>query len=408
MEHSSAPVASRTTPPPGIGMIFLLGALTASSALSIDIYLPAIPAIAGDFGTSVGHVQRSLSAYFIGMALGQLFYGPLSDRIGRRTPLLAGAALGMAAALLSGFSPSADRLIAARFLEALGGCAGVVIGRAVVSDRYDARDAARIFSMLMLVLGIAPLLAPMAGAILLDYLGWRAIFVAIALFFAAQTIAVALWLPETRTRAMQTISRAEKVITSYKACLTDRKVLGFVLAGACNGGAFFTYLATSPALFISHYGLSPRAFSLIFALNSAGLIIGSQVNRWLLLHYSPQTLVRTSALFAFAAGTLFVATVLAGLARVEVAILLLFLALSTYALISGNCTALALARMPQRGGAISALLGSAMFGVGGLISAAATALPVAPPLRVALVLLAGFGGMVAALHWLAGIRQWRA
>jgi len=389
-------------------MIFLLGALTASSALSIDIYLPALPVIAGDFGTDVGNVQRSLSAYFIGMALGQLFYGPLSDRVGRRWPLLAGAMLAAAAALSSGFSPSTEWLIGSRFMEALGGCAGVVIGRAVVSDRYAATDAARIFSLLMLVLGIAPLMAPMAGAVLLEYLGWRAIFVVIAIFFVAQVVAAALWLPETRTKKMQAASRAEKVATSYIACITDRPVLGFVLAAACNGGAFFTYLAASPELFIDHYGLSARGFSLIFAFNSCGIIIGSQINRWLLLRYTPQTLIAIPAVLAVGVAALFVVATLIGVASVWVTALLLFLMMSTFGVMSGNCMALALARMPQRGGAISALLGSAMFGLGGMISALATLLPFPTPLRISIVLLAGFICVAAALRWLAGIRLWRA
>lgn len=394
-------------PKPTLGAILLLGALTATGAMSIDLYLPALPTIAEDFGTSVVHVQGSLSAYFVGMALGQLVYGPLSDRIGRRKPLIAGVFLAMLGAISSGFSTGADWLIASRLVESLGGCAGVVVARAVVSDRYDTVEAAKIFSTLMLVLGMAPLLAPSLGAALLGIAGWRAIFAVLAVFSLLLMVAVILWLPETRSPAMAAASRDEKVWRSYAACFGDRRILGLVLAGACNGGALFVYIASSAALFISHFGVSAQMFGIIFAVNSIGLIGGSQWNRLLLHHFPPQRIVAMASVFALAISTLLLLAALSGFATLWITTALLFAILSTYGLVGSNSMALALSRMPERGGSISALIGSAAFGVGAVASATISMLPLEPPLRVAVGLFVGLAGAMLALSLLVRVREWR-
>src|SRR5690606_5023771 len=165
--------------------------------LAIDFYLPAFPAIARDFSTDVEHVQLSLAAYFIGLALGQLLYGPLADRYGRRWPLLVGVTLFTLASLACALAPTLDWLIAARFVQALGGCAGIVVNRAVVRDSCEPVQAAKVFSQLMLVMGLAPILAPLVGGLLMNAYGWHSIFVALTLFSATCGVAVALWLPET-------------------------------------------------------------------------------------------------------------------------------------------------------------------------------------------------------------------
>lgn len=391
---------------PGLGLILLLGSLTASGAMAIDLYLPALPTIAADFGTSVGQVQTSLSAYFIGMAFGQLVYGPLSDRIGRRLPLIAGSLLAMTGAIFSGFSISAEWLIASRLLESLGGCAGAVVARAVVSDRYNATDSAKIFSTLMLVLGVAPLLAPTLGALLLDAFGWQSIFLVLAAFAAGQAIAVYFFLDETRSPAMAAASRREKVWRSYATAIGDRRVAGIVLAGAANGGAFFTYLAGSAELYISHYGISPQLFGIIFALNSVGLVAGSQVNRLLLLHLPPARILTWASIGALLGAGLWLGAAAAGLATIWVTTAFLFAIMSTYGLVAGNSLALALSRMPQRGGAISALNGAASFGFGGLASSTAALLPLETPLRIALVVFIGLACAVTALLVMARVRQW--
>lgn len=402
-EMTKKPEAARM---PGLGTTLLLGALTATGALATDMYLPAIPGIAADFGEPAGRVQSTMSAFFLGMALGQLVYGPLSDRIGRRKPLLAGTFLACVGAILSGLSQSANMLIASRFLESLGCCAGVVVARAIVGDRYGARDAARVFSTLMLVLAVAPLLAPTLGATLLTVGGWRFIFAILAVFAFLLGVAVFLRLTESRSAEMQLQSRRESVWQSYSAALSDRRVLGFVAAGACNGGAFFTYLAGSAVLFIQWFGLSPRSFAIIFALNALGLVLASQLNRLLLRRYPPHRIVDRASIFTVAIAGIFLLVALFGMHDPWIATGLLFLALSGYGLVTGNSTALALSRMPQRSGAISALIGASVFGFGAVVSAASTLLPVDPPVRIGLALLLGLAGTLVALRSLARVQHW--
>lgn len=398
---------SEKAPPPSLGFIILLGALTASGAMAIDLYLPALPAIARDFGVPVGAVQASLSAYFVGMAVGQLVYGPVSDRIGRRKPLIFGACLALSGAVLSGFAMSPEWLVVSRLLESLGGCAGVVVARAVVSDRYGMVESAKIFSTLMLVLGVAPLLAPTLGALLLDAWGWRTIFIVLAAFAATQAAAVFFFLDETRSSTLAAASRGEKVWRSYLACFSDRRIGGLVLVGAFNGGAFFTYLAASAELFISHFGTSPQLFAIIFGVNAGGLIGGSQFNRYLLRRHTPAGIVSGACMGALAGSGVLLAAVLADVATLWVTTAILFAIMSTYGLVAGNVMAMALSRMPARGGAISALNGASAFGVGGISSAVAAFLPFDVPLRVSLVLFAGLCGAVIILRTMVRVQEWR-
>ena len=178
-------------------LLLILGALSAFGPLAIDFYLPSFPALARAFATDVEHVQLSLASYFVGLAIGQLIYGPMADRFGRRKPLLVGVALFSLASLACALAPSLEWLIAARFVQALGGCAGMVVSRAVVRDMCDPISSAKVFSQLMLVMGLAPILAPLAGGLLLSSLGWPSIFICLTLFSFACLLAVAKWLPET-------------------------------------------------------------------------------------------------------------------------------------------------------------------------------------------------------------------
>ncbi len=395
------------TPPkpvrPTLGLVLLLGALTAFGAVSIDLYLPALPAIAGEFGVAPGAAQATMAAFFIGMALGQLVYGPLSDRVGRRPPLLLGAAIFTIASIGCALAPSLQWLVAGRFVQALGACAGVVIARAVVRDKFDTVEGARLFSLLFLVLGVAPLLAPSLGALILDLAGWRPIFLLLSAFGLSVGVAILFGLPESRSPATAQLAAGENPLRSYLVVIGNRRLLGFVLAGAFNGAALFTYISASPALFIGHFGASARAFGWIFAAVAAGLIAASQINRALLRGLSPTELMRIGSLAAVAFSLLFVALAATGLASLSISIFLLFASLASYGFVVSNSMALALSVMPERAGSISALIGSASFALGAIASALVGLWTLPGPLPMAVGMAVGFIGCWASLHFLARI-----
>jgi DHA1 family bicyclomycin/chloramphenicol resistance-like MFS transporter len=384
-----------------LGFILLAGALTAFGAVSIDLYLPALPAIAAEFGASTASAQLTMSAFLAGMAIGQLGFGPLSDRVGRRPPLIAGTFLYTAVSLALVFAPSMAALTFGRFVQGLAACAGVVIARAVIRDRYDTTESARLFSLTFLVLAVAPMLAPTAGAGIMALFGWNALFLALALFGLVVGVAVLLFLPESRSAATAAQAAGESAWASYRAALSNRQVLGYVGAGALNGAALFTYVAGSPALFIAHYGQPPSAFGWIFALNALGLVATSQLNRRLLTRLSPARVARWGSLFACAFALLLLVLAAIGLAPLPVTMALLFLGLGSYGFVSANSSALALGAMPLRAGAISALIGAGSFTFGAAASALTAPFGTQGPLAMATGMALGFAGSAWCLHRVA-------
>jgi len=395
----ASPVAA-TGRQPGLGEILLLGSLTAFGAVTIDLYLPTLPAIARDYGSSPAVVQLTLSTFFIGMAVGQLFFGPLSDRIGRRPTILIGCAVYILASLACAVAPTIEALVAGRFFQALGCCAAMVTCRAIVRDRYDHADSARIFSLLMLVLAVAPLLAPTVGGWIAAAAGWHAVFYAFVGIGVAVALAVALRLDESRSAATAATARQGSVLTGYGALLRQRRLIGYLLVGAANGTALFSYIAASPDLVMGTWGFSDQQFGLVFAVIAVGIVGASQVNRALLRHHSPDRILAAASLGAALAGG---ALLLAALASASLPVIfpLLFLALSSNGLIAANASAGALSVDPLRAGAVSGLMGGVNFGIGALSSAAAaaiydgTALPLS--INIAVAMLVG----AAAYHLLA-------
>lgn len=393
-----APTASIRQP--SLGEILLLGSLTAFGAVTIDLYLPTLPAIARDYGTSAAAVQLTLSTFFVGMALGQLFFGPLSDRIGRRPTILIGCAVYVAASLFCALAPTIEALVAGRFFQALGCCAAMVTCRAIVRDRYDHRDSARIFSLLMLVLAIAPLLAPAVGGWIAAAAGWHAVFYAFVAVGVAISAAVGLRLDESRSAATAQAARGQDVLSAYARLLGHKRLIGYLLVGAANGATLFSYIAASPDLVVNSWSFSESQFGLVFAAIAVGVVGSSQVNRQLLKHRSPDAILAWATLGAAAAG---VALWLVALfdAPVPVVLAAVFVALSSNGLIAANASAGALNVDPLRAGAISGLMGGINFGMGAAASALAaamydgTARPLAANVAVALLVAA------AAYHLLA-------
>jgi DHA1 family bicyclomycin/chloramphenicol resistance-like MFS transporter len=374
--------------------------LTAFGAVTIDLYLPTLPVIARDFVVSPATVQLTFSAFFIGMALGQLVYGPVSDRVGRRPAILTGCLVYVIASLACAFAPSVDWLIAGRFAQALGCCAGMVVARAVVRDRYDHRDSARIFSLLTLVLAVAPLVAPTVGGWLANSISWRAVFVALALIGAAIGAAVLFRLDESRSDATAAKARGESMIGAYWDLLRSRRLLGYTLVSACNGATLFSYIATAPDLVIDIWGFSQAQFGLIFAGIAVGVIGSSQVNRRLLLTHSPDRILGVASLAAIGFGVALLALALAGASHWFI-LAGLFAVLTSNGFIAANALAGALNVDPLRAGTTSGLFGAANFALGAAASAIAAALHDGTPRPVAMVICAALVAAGVAYYGLA-------
>ncbi len=345
-------------------LTLVLGALTATAPLSVDMYLPSLPALEREFAASTAAIQLTLSAFFVGLALGQLVYGPLSDRVGRKPLLYFGFAVYTAASAGCALAGSATTLVLWRLLQALGGCAGMVMARAVVRDLFDHRESARMLSLLMLVMGLAPILAPLLGGQVLLWLGWRPIFWLLALFGAACLLAVRLGLPETRRRTGRATSGAAWL--AYRDLLTDRAFLGYALSGAFAQAGMFAYISGSPFVFIGVYGVPPQAYGWLFGINALGLIAASQVNRRVLHRRSVDAVLRHAHAFNAAMGLLLVAAALAAPATLIALLVPLFGYVASLGFTQPNAVAGALSGAPERAGSASALVGSVQFGLAAL------------------------------------------
>ena len=383
------------------GLVILLGSLTAMGPLAIDMYLPSLPAISAGLQASAGQSQATVSAFLAGMAIGQLFYGPASDRMGRRAPILFGVVVYIAASVACGFATSPIMLIATRFFQALGACAGGVVSRAVVRDRFGHSETARMLSLLMLIMGLAPILAPLLGGVLLGLGGWRLNFWFMAAFGVAVGLAGLFRLQESRSEETTAHAATESPLQAYLALMREPRLVGYALAGALNGATLFTYIASSPDLLIRTYGISPAAFGWVFGLNAVGTIGSNQVNRFLLRHRTPDQVLAKSSVIAVGFGVLLMVAAASGLGERWSVLTLLFMLLSTYGFMQGNTMAGALNVDPRRAGAISAMMGAVSFGTGALASAAAGVLHDGTPRPMALVMMVALAGSALCLHFLA-------
>ena len=342
--------------------ILILGALSAFGPLAIDFYLPAFPAMALAFGTDEQHVQLTLAAYFLGLSIGQLAYGPVADRFGRRIPLLIGVGLFTAASLACAYAPNLEWLIGARFVQALGGCAGMVISRAVVSDKCDAVGSAKVFSQLMLVMGLAPILAPMLGGLLVNTTGWQSIFLALTGFSALAGLAVALGLPESMPAHLprQPLSGAFR---QYARLLKDPVYLGHAMTGGIAIAGMFSYIAGSPFIFIKLYGVPAEHFGWYFGVNAAGFILVAQINARLLAKRGPAFLLTRTVWIYLGAGLALLAVSALHTAQLWPLLIPLFVCIASLGCILPNASACAMNGQGARAGSASAMLGGLQFSV---------------------------------------------
>jgi MFS transporter, DHA1 family, multidrug resistance protein len=349
---------------PGIRFIVLLGLLDAFGPLGIDMYLPAFPHIEQGLRAQAGAMQLTLSLFLAGLAIGQLICGPISDRVGRRLPLLYGSAAFAVASVACAYARSIEALIAARFIMGLAGSTGMVVARAVVRDTFEESDSSRIYSMLMLVIGIAPIISPSVGGWLLQLGGWGSIFWALAGFACVCGAAVAIDLPETLPVERRNRDSITTVFRRYGALLVDLRYMGYAAPVSLALGLIFAYVASSPSLFMQYYKLSPTAFSLLFASNAVGLIGAAQVNRWLTRHYDTHAILRAASIVNALAALMLPVLACTGIGGFPAIFADLFLCLMTVGLILPNATAAVMAPYPHQAGVASALLGMLQFSVG--------------------------------------------
>ncbi|BBV95257.1 MULTISPECIES: multidrug effflux MFS transporter [Pseudomonas] len=343
-------------------MVLILGALSAFGPLAIDFYLPAFPAMAQAFATDEKHVQATLAAYFLGLSIGQLAYGPVADRFGRRKPLMFGVTLFTLASLGCAYAPNLDTLVVARFVQALGGCAGMVLSRAIVSDKCDPVASAKVFSQLMLVMGLAPILAPMLGGVLVNLAGWQSIFLALSLFSAGCLLAVSLGLPESLPAHIprQPLSGA---LRQYVRLLGDRVFLGHALTGGIAIAGMFAYIAGSPFVFIKLYGVPAEHYGWLFGTNAAGFILVAQVNARLLAKRGPAFLLARAVWLYLIAGLVLLGVAALRHAQLWPLLVPLFICIASLGCIIPNASACAMSGQGARAGSASALMGCVQFSV---------------------------------------------
>jgi MFS transporter, DHA1 family, multidrug resistance protein len=358
----------------GLGFTLVLGALTALGPMSIDMYLPALPMLADSFGARASGVQFTLSAFFLGFGAGQLVYGPLSDRWGRKPPLLAGIGLYVCASLLCALSARVTQLVTFRLLQGVGACAGPLIARAVIRDVYDHDRRASMLSLMVLIMGGAPLLAPLLGGQLLLAFGWRSIFATQSGFGVACFLGAWLRLAETLEDAKRSRADLPAMIQRYGSLLRDRVYLGYTVSSGAAFAGMFAYFAGSPFVFIRLYKVPPQDYGFLFALNVIGLMICAAANSRLVLRYGSDRMLHHGVAVVAAAGGALLLAAETGWGGLLGLVVPLVAYIASISFIGANAMAGALSGSRQIAGTAAALAGTIQFGLGALSGAVVGAL----------------------------------
>jgi len=350
-------------------LILILGFLTAIGPLSIDMYLPAFPDIARSLNTSVAHVTLSLSSFFIGISFGQLLYGPLLERFGRKKPLYAGLCIYLLASLGCAFAASVNALIFLRLLQALGGCVGMVASRAMVRDLFDVKENAKIFSTLMLVVAVSPIIAPTLGGYITAALGWHYVFVMLIIIAILILTGIYFFLPETKKPDPAFSLKPLPILKSYGSVITHPQFYTYALTAAISAAAIYAYIGGSPHVFMELFHVNERQYGWIFALIAMGLIGASQLNSVLLKNYTSEQIIKVALRCQTIIGAVMILMTVFGWGDLFVIIFFIFIFLCCQGFVFPNASALSLASFGHNAGSASALLGGIQMGIGAGTSA---------------------------------------
>ncbi|MDR7132138.1 DHA1 family bicyclomycin/chloramphenicol resistance-like MFS transporter [Algoriphagus sp. 4150] len=376
-------------------IVLVLGALCTISPFSIDMYLPGFPEMAKSLNTPISNIQLSLTAYLVGIAIGQLFYGPLLDKYGRKKPLYAGLAIYILASIGCAVSQSVENLIFMRFLQAVGGCAGMVSAQAIVRDIFPVEKTAQAMSLLVLVIAVSPMIAPALGGFVTAAYDWHWVFIILAVLTAIIWIATVVILPAGALPDREVSLKPKQVWKSYLKVLENRQFLVYMLAGGIAGAAPFAYIASSADVFMNLYGLSEHQFGWIFAILAFAMIGSTQLNHILLKRFSSQQIINFSLHYQSFMGLLLIIGVYFNLFNVYSLIAVMFIFLTAHGLNGPNTTALSMAPFSRNAGSASAMLGSMRMAIGGIVTAivslfhASSALPMVIGMGVC-----AFGGFI--------------
>jgi len=349
-------------------IVFLLGLLSAIGPFSIDMYLPGFEYIASDLNTTIDKVQLSLTSFFVGIAVGQMIYGPLLDRFGRRIPLMTGLFIYIAASIVLAYIQSVESLIFYRFVQALGSCSGMVAARAFVRDYFPPQETAKIFSMLMLVIGVSPVLAPTFGGYVTHYFGWNAIFIALALLIFLVLVGVFFFLPEKRGADITMSLRPRAIISNFLRVGKVPQFYIYASAGAFSASGLYAYLSGSPFVMMELYGVNERQYGWIFGLIAAGMVIASQVNNVVLNRFSSERVARIAASIQALVGLTMITLSLFDWMTLPILIALIFSYMSCQGFVFPNASALSLNPFAKSAGSASALLGFIQMTIGAFAS----------------------------------------
>jgi DHA1 family bicyclomycin/chloramphenicol resistance-like MFS transporter len=349
-------------------IIWILGALATVTPFAIDMYLPAFALIAQDFGTTAATISLSVSSYFIGMALGQILYGPLLDRYGRKRPLYAGLLIFIVASVACAQASSTATLISFRFFQALGGSVAWVGAVAMVRDFFPVKESARVFSLLILILGVSPLLAPTLGGFIVTAFGWQSIFIILAAIVVLVLMLVYFFLPEGHEPDPTISLKAGPMLETFFSILKNPQFYTYAFAGSFSFATLFIYVAGSPVIFMEIHQVSPKVYGVIFALLSVGFIGSSQVNILLTRTYASDKIFKIALICQVVAGFIFIAGLASDSLGLYGTIVMFFICLSCIGLINPNANALALAPFTRTIGSASALMGCSQIGIAALSS----------------------------------------
>lgn len=348
-------------------LALMLGSFAAIGPLSLDMYLPGLPALANDFESTASLAQLSLTACLLGLALGQIILGPLSDSKGRRTPLMISLSVYSVSSLLCAFAPSIEMLLLFRFIQGSAGAGGIVISRAIVRDLFSGTDLTKFFSMLMLVNGAAPILAPVFGGQLLQFTSWRGVFVVICVLSVLMVVAAFWGIQETLSPELRSVGGITNTIRTFRDLLKNRVFMGYAFSQGFVTAAMFAYISGSPFVLQNIYEISPQTFSMIFAMNGLGIILASQVTGRLAGKVKEEKLLQIGLCLALFGGILLLISIMLDVGIIGI-LLALFLSVSSVGIVGTTSFALAMQDQEKTAGSASALIGLLPFVLGSLMA----------------------------------------